>query len=366
MAEELQDIYASRIGAIYERVELQLIELLRQAAAGKLKLEGGEAEKLVEIRAFRAAVELTLKAALAGVPAEMADIIKQAYEDGAAAAGAELKAARVTQAEPQAYTRAASIRAIASEAVGGVEKLNRGILRSTLDAYREVIASGVEDIAVGAATRQQSVQRALDSFADRGVSGFRDAAGRRWGLQEYSEMATRTGVIRGSVAGKLQKYQAAGVDLVIVSDHWEECELCEPWEGRVLSSTGATPGYPTVADAEADGLFHPNCRHTLSPHTPKYATEDKPQTPKNPAEQKLVYKERLQQRRLERGVRQWKRRELAALDDETKAKAKAKVKSWRAALKSHVQEVNERRSGTGVPAMKNQPGRTQVMTARGA
>lgn len=32
-------------------------------------------------------------------------------------------------------------------------------------------------------------------------------------------------------------------------------------DGKVLSLTGETPGYPTMDEAKAAGLFHPNCRH---------------------------------------------------------------------------------------------------------
>lgn len=42
------------------------------------------------------------------------------------------------------------------------------------------------------------------------------------------------------------------------------CDKRSPWGGKVLSLTGETPGYPTMAEAKAAGLFHPNCRHTYS------------------------------------------------------------------------------------------------------
>ena len=42
-----------------------------------------------------------------------------------------------------------------------------------------------------------------------------------------------------------------------------DCDACARWEGRLVSITGATKGLPTLADAEADGLFHPNCVHRI-------------------------------------------------------------------------------------------------------
>ena len=40
----------------------------------------------------------------------------------------------------------------------------------------------------------------------------------------------------------------------------------EPWQGKVLSITGKTKGYPTLEEAKAAGLFHPNCRHAYGLH----------------------------------------------------------------------------------------------------
>jgi len=48
---------------------------------------------------------------------------------------------------------------------------------------------------------------------------------------------------------------------VKVSTHLGACELCQPWQGKILSFTGKTEGYPTLEEARAAGLFHPNCRH---------------------------------------------------------------------------------------------------------
>ncbi len=36
---------------------------------------------------------------------------------------------------------------------------------------------------------------------------------------------------------------------------------CTPWQGKILSITGKTKGYPTLEEAKAAKLFHPRCRH---------------------------------------------------------------------------------------------------------
>lgn len=49
---------------------------------------------------------------------------------------------------------------------------------------------------------------------------------------------------------------------VTVSGHC--CEKCAEWENRLLSISGKTKGLPTVEEATAAGLFHPNCTHSLN------------------------------------------------------------------------------------------------------
>lgn len=49
--------------------------------------------------------------------------------------------------------------------------------------------------------------------------------------------------------------------------------MCAPWNGKVLSLTGQTPGYPTLEEAEGAGLFHPNCRHASSLYIPENEEE---------------------------------------------------------------------------------------------
>jgi len=61
--------------------------------------------------------------------------------------------------------------------------------------------------------------------------------------------------------GTANRLVEQGHDLVKVSTHRGACELCQPWQGKILSITGKTPGYPTLEEAKAAKLFHPRCRH---------------------------------------------------------------------------------------------------------
>jgi len=67
--------------------------------------------------------------------------------------------------------------------------------------------------------------------------------------------------MQAHLEGTANRLVEQGHDLVKVSTHIGACELCQPWQGKILSITGKTEGYPTLEEAKAAGLFHPNCRH---------------------------------------------------------------------------------------------------------
>lgn len=143
---------------------------------------------------------------------------------------------------------------------------------------------------------------------------------------------------QAAVEGHLQAIEASGHDLVSVSAGTESCPLCTPWEGRVLSISGNTEGYPTVADARAAGLFHPNCTHGLDPYVPGLS---------RPVKQRAVdeggYEAREEQRYMERMIRKWRRREAAAITDEERKAAAARRREWEARIAEHVRAYGRRR-----------------------
>lgn len=108
---------------------------------------------------------------------------------------------------------------------------------------------------------------------DQGLTALIDKAGRKWDLDTYAEMLIRTKVVEARNLGLANQVAEAGQDLVEVSSHASSCDLCSPWEGKILSLTGKTVGYPTLSDAEANGLFHPNCRHAINVLIPSLANK---------------------------------------------------------------------------------------------
>ncbi len=317
---------AKAVVEIYQAAQVELLALL-----GRYTARGIDQPAWATRRAeYLAALEADVKEHVARLAAGVANTARAAVErawtagtaKGAAEVGIDLDWGTINR---QAVER------LAAELAEQLASTHVQILRSVVDGYRQVVAEASAQAVTGSWTTRQAAQRALDRLAGRGVTGFVDRAGRRWGLDSYVEMATRTATGRAQIAGTLEQFATAGRDLVVVSDHAGECPVCRPWEGRVLSISGRTAGYPTVAEATAAGLMHANCRHVLGLYVPGLT-----EPIHGPTADPEGYEARQRQRYLERGVRHWKRREATAISEKTHRYSRAKRIQWQEALDDHI------------------------------
>lgn len=219
-----------------------------------------------------------------------------------------------------------------------LEATYRRILRWPNDVYRQVIGRATGYALSGdAGTRLAAAQSALDEFAARGVTGFVDAAGNNWNLASYTEMATRTSILNAGREGRFQAVIDAGRDLVVVSYSANPCHECEIWEGEVLSLSGGSMDYPSLDEASGGHLFGPNCTHSADPWVEGLTQVGEPNS------EPELYDAVQEQRYLERGIRSWKMREAASLNDISAAQARAKVREWQARMREHVAQNDLRR-----------------------
>lgn len=292
--------------------------------------------KMAEVQHVRREVEAEVRK-LRQSDGEVISLIEGAYKQGSDAAIVDLRGLDPRQTVRTSFTASnrAAVERLARVTVDNLQSTQLRILRSADDVYRRVVADTAAQVLTGTQTRREAAQAALNRFADQGISGFVDSAGRSWTMESYAEMATRTGAGQAAVQGHLDRFVENGRDLVIVSVSVEPCSLCDPWEGQVLSVSGVTAGYPTVDEARAAGLWHPNCTHTVGAYIPGL-TEDvedvkKQQNPEG-------YAMRQHQRYLERGVRKWKLRESVAITDDARREARSRVRAWQGRLREFVAE----------------------------
>jgi hypothetical protein len=318
---------AATVAAVFAQAELVVLATIatlakRVAAGGLLPAVAGRRLSQTSSAVFGAAMQ---RAAATYGPAWEAPgpSLEAAVQTASAAAEDALTAAVTAAAIPPSTGVAAPVVAVSPfrAAVGQAIASSRGGLPATSLSL----------------SRVQAAQKALDDLAARGLTGFVDKAGRRWDLVSYVEMATRTAVSNAWDEHQAAALIRAGIDLVLVGTHSTEgsCPRCLPWLGRTLSLAGATPDYPTLADARAAGFRHPNCRCSWAPIGADIAAEVT--NPVDVERAAAAYAASQRQRALERRVRAAHRRTATAATPATRAKARRDLRAAQTAADQHRQ-----------------------------
>lgn len=146
------------------------------------------------------------------------------------------------------------------ESISGVNRSAQALMsQATKQMLTQQLATGQIS---GEATK--TIQKTLiGTLQQQGLDALVDKGGNGWTLDRYTEMLIRTKAVEARNTGLTNRLVENGYDLVQVSSHGAS-DACADWEGEILSLTGETDGYDTVDDAEAGGLFHPNCEHALN------------------------------------------------------------------------------------------------------
>lgn len=235
-------------------------------------------EMLLRRMRFRAGVDRIVDDTARQAPRIAEEAIEQAWRDGAGFARQDLRSDR----EHIDHGRISDILNRVLDAMSGV---HRHIPNHADHIYRSVTQEAATDPNATTETgRRARVVRVLRRFARDGFTGLVDHRGRRRELVAYAEQTIRGAITAAEVDGYCQQALAAGYDLFVVSDVPGSCELCRPFEGKVISITGSTAGaisrnmvngrpvrvevLTSLAAAREQGLFHYGCRHTIKVWTP--------------------------------------------------------------------------------------------------
>jgi hypothetical protein len=192
----------------------------------------------------------------------------------------------------------------------------------------------------------------LRRLAGEGLTHVRYADGRRVSLEAYTDMNARTMAGQAAVQASMNRYAEYGFDLVRVSAHPRPSPFCVPWEGKILSRTGDTDGYPTYAEAHAGGrgLHHPSCRHFISAYIEGVSEREAPKILLSPDEREIytkygdkkgsaiMYQTEQHQRYLERQIRKWKYEQAAAITPERAAVADSKIQAYQGRIRQHLKD----------------------------
>lgn len=339
----LAESLASGVAGVYADVEAQLIAIMAERVREGLNTDSIQS-LLGEVQAYHAQALGVLAGTTAQVQQGVTTAVETAYRYGDAAAKNELveqlKVSRSALPPPR------NVVALTQQALQGVEAAHFQILPRVDDVYSQVIRKVLNAPLLGVETRQIAAQKALDEFASRGITIF-SRGGRQWQISSYVEMSLRTHLMNAALQGHADQMEGMGQDLIVVSDHAQECKMCRPFEGEVLSLSGQrgtleinghkVTVVASLAEAKGEGLFHPNCRHSFSAYQPGITRSfGETADPEGDADRQRL-------RALERKVREYKRREAAAISPEDKKAARLKAREWQSSIRDHVANTSARR-----------------------
>ena len=179
-------------------------------------------------------------------------------DDNLAKTLAEIQAQRT--ADGMAYIRAAN-QTIGRQVDDILRRIALEQVKKTMDNNRDTAqtARGIRD----------EIFEAPAQGALRDIEGERfvvDKRGRKWQPKHYARMVARTTTREAMSEAFLARAAHEGEDLIRVSSHpdGQADPICVPFEGKLFSLSGRTPGLPVL---ERRPPFHPNCRHVLIPPT---------------------------------------------------------------------------------------------------
>ena len=336
---------------LFEQLELHLINSLKrnlmrhrrqeQDEGGKDGVpenwEAWQSAKLRDIRRFRRESEKILGEYMPTIEEETEKLLREQYAEG----GAD---SFFGSSNPK-------LESLIHEMQNNEVRVKQGCLRYMSDVYRKTILRTATAMNAGGMSMHKAVDEATADFLAQGINCIRYSNGRLVNIASYAEMALRTCNTRAMLMGEAKQRERLGIDTVLVSQYGACSDTCLPWQGRVYiddvfqTYNGPRTGsfgisrngrqYMLLSVAIKAGLFHPNCRHTITTWIEGVSTMPKPMDVK---EIERINKLEKTQRALERKVRKAKRQAEGLTDPEAQKAAKAKVREAQAELREFVKK----------------------------
>lgn len=220
------------------------------------------------------------------------------------------------------------------------------LAQSAGQSYVMAVSKASLAVLSGAETHKAALGRAVGELDS--LTAFVDKAGRQWSPEGYISTVIRSNSTRAIKELQFGVADELDTDLVEVTAHVGARPKCYPWQGKILSLHGKTPGYTTLAQTsygEPDGLLGINCGHRLIPFIPGVSVKGQ-QIPRDKKANDQVYQESQEQRRLERQIRNAKREQAKWESYGDKAKAdqwKQRVKENQSTMREFIEETDRTR-----------------------
>lgn len=340
------------IRSIFEEMELELIASMRRNLSRHQKWENDEginwtmwqAEQLKTLENFKKENKKIFTKKFSSVNAEIANFLTDTYKvsgfDQERAILNELAKGNIVNQKYQKGLEGGffslnedKMHALIKAITHDMTKAEHAMLRMVNDQYRKTIFKAQVMSNSGAFTLQQSIDAATRDFLKAGINCIQYKDGRRVNIASYAEMYIRTSTKRAKLISEGDVRKSYGIHTVRISRYGQCSETCLPWQGKVYVDdvwSGGTKeeaeekNLTLLSEAIAGGLFHPNCKHTMTTYFynfKKSLGKLQDDGVENPPEEQEHRKNQLH-------IQQQKRLETGSLDSQNIEQAKVKKEQW--------------------------------------
>lgn len=350
------------IAKIFEEIELRLIASLKRNLmhhkAEEIREDrqwtAWQAIKLQNLQKFRRENRQIMQEYSDKIDADTRQLMTEQFREG------EQEAEEVTGAEPAASVpdvhffgvNTPKMERLMQDVVQVEQTAETAALRTMDDVYRRTVNRAQLAMAAGETTLPKAIDMAVREFLEKGLNSIVYRDGRHVDIADYVRMVLRTTSTRAQLQGKSKRFAELGYDTVLISQYGGCSETCEPWQGRAYiddvftiwngeingdsgKSRYCDKWFPLLSSAIRGGLFHPNCRHTMS----LYIDGVTKIPPPIPAEQIRKQRELEQKQRvMERKIRKLKRLEAGTQAPQAVKEYGRKARAAQQELKAFVDE----------------------------
>lgn len=246
---------AERLVSVYKEAERQIIINIEEKSAKGLST--------ASLRAILADTREVLADLGVATTQWIEEELPKAYQVGADRAVADLTGAGITVKTETAFGKlhTEAIEVLASNLHESLESCRQIIGRRVADSYRRAALESIQSGLTGVKRHKEIAKEFINRLREKGITGFTDAAGKEWNMTTYADMVSQTGIAEANNTGTFNRLIENGYDLVEISEHGTDCNICREYEGNVYSVSGTDPKYPQLPEYPP---FHCRCVHVMS------------------------------------------------------------------------------------------------------
>ena len=325
----MRNLTEKQLAELFEEIERKLIESLKRNLPAHKEWEkdlefdwpAWQAEKVKSLERFRKENEAIMREYRETISKETRVLLEEQFHESAGEADELFESGISESVTDDSFFDIwdEKLESLIEEMQGKERMVQTAALRTMDDVYRQTLVRADTALQTGSVTLQKAIELAVEDFAKQGINCIEYRDGRRVNIADYAYMALKTSNTRAALLGGAKQRMALGIDTVRVSSYGGCSDTCLPWQGNVYIDDvfavfgGEVAGdrgksrngiwYMLLSVAVKAGLFHPNCRHTLTSY------REGAREPMRFDEEKVRENYRLEQkqRAMERKIRKWKR-----------------------------------------------------------